>query len=231
MTRIAVIASLVCLPALAADGPVKEKPRVAVLYFDVNHNDPKMAVLRKGLAQMLITDLAADPAVTLVERDRLEEVLKELDLQQTKHFDPAATAKIGKLLGAKYQIAGDITEIVGTPDVLFQARIIHSEKGVAFASAMAPIRVKALASDMFEAEQSLLAKIAAALSAADQREPPALPAKTGVKLKLENALKFSEALDAIDKKDKKGAKEKLDQVVKAQPDFLLASLELDRLMK
>ena len=44
-------------------------------------------------------------------------------------------------------------------------------------------------------------------------------------------MKYSQALDAIDKKDKKTAKEKLDQVVKAQPDFLLATLELDRLMK
>jgi TolB-like protein len=226
MKRLVVLASLLAVPALAAD-----KPRVAVLYFDVNHNDPRMQVLRKGLAQMLITDLAADPAVTLVERDRLEEVLKELDLQKSARIDAASAVKVGKLLGARFQIAGDITEIVGTPDVLFQARIINDEKGVAFAGSEKPIRVKAAAADMLEAEGQLLQKLTAALAAADKREPSELPKKQGKKLKLETAVKYSEALDALDKKDKAAAKQKLDQVVKEQPDFLLASMELDRLMK
>jgi TolB-like protein len=227
MTRLVVWTSLLALPALAAP----EKPRVAVLYFDVNHNDPKMQVLRKGLAQMLITDLAADPAVTLIERDRLEEVLKELDLQQSKHVDQASAAKIGKLLGTKYQVAGQITELVGSNDVVFEARIIDAERGYAFAAAEKPMRVKAAASDMFDAEQLLLQKIAGALAAAEKRAPPELPKKVGAKVKIETAVKYSEALDALDKKDKAQARQKLEQVVKEQPDFLLASMELDRLMK
>jgi predicted Zn-dependent protease len=120
---------------------------------------------------------------------------------------------------------------VGSSDVVFEARIIDAERGFAFAAGEKPIRVKAQASDMFEAEQALLLKLAAALASADKRQPAELPKKQGVKLKLESAVKYSEALDAIDKKDKVQAKQKLEQVVKEQPDFLLASMELDRLMK
>jgi predicted Zn-dependent protease len=43
--------------------------------------------------------------------------------------------------------------------------------------------------------------------------------------------KYGQALDAIDKKDKAAAKAKLQEVVKEQPDFVLASLDLDKLMK
>ncbi len=39
-----------------------------------------MAVLRKGLAQMLITDLSSLPAIRLIERDRFQALLGELKL-------------------------------------------------------------------------------------------------------------------------------------------------------
>ena len=38
-------------------------------------------------------------------------------------------------------------------------------------------------------------------------------------------------LEAIDQGDKKAAKESLEKVVKEQPDFQLATLDLDKLMK
>ena len=46
------------------------KPTVAILYFDYTGKDDELAMLRKGLAQMLISDLSALDAVQLVERNR-----------------------------------------------------------------------------------------------------------------------------------------------------------------
>ena len=48
-------------------------PAVAVLYFDYTGQNEQLTVLKKGLAQMLISDLEtfADNCV-IVERDRLE---------------------------------------------------------------------------------------------------------------------------------------------------------------
>ena len=71
-----------------------------MLYFDYSGKDQDLGVLRKGLAQMLISDLAGLESVRLVERDRLEEILAELKLAQSGKLDPQAAAKVGKLLGA-----------------------------------------------------------------------------------------------------------------------------------
>ena len=56
-------------------------------------------------------------------------------------------------------------------------------------------------------------------------------AKHPAQLKLQTALRYSKALDAKDKGDKATAKQELQAVVKEQPDFRLAALDLDRLMQ
>jgi TolB-like protein len=214
------LTSLLALPAFGA-----EKPRVAVLYFDINSTDPEHQVLKKGLCEMLITDLAGDPALTVVERTRLEEVIAELDLQRSPKVDPATAQRVGKLLGAQYLVMGSITvlqKVGGRVD----GKVIAVETGKVAGSSGQAIKD----GDVFDAESRLAQKLGQLLATADAHPSP-LEKKQQGKLTLENAVKYSQALDAIDKKDKKAAKDKLQQVVKAQPDFMLASLELDRLMK
>src|SRR5207245_76973 len=75
-------------------------PIVAVLYFDNNTGDPAMDALQKGLADMMITDLAAVDGVTVVERSRLQAVVGELALQRGKYFDQQTAVKLGKGVGA-----------------------------------------------------------------------------------------------------------------------------------
>src|SRR5262249_7790431 len=99
----AVMHLLALLALLAGAAP---RPAVAILYFDYAGADADMALLKKGLAQMLISDLSAVDAVQLVERDRLEAVLAELKLGRSGAIDPATAAKVGKLLGARYQVLG-----------------------------------------------------------------------------------------------------------------------------
>ncbi len=75
--------SLTLLVSLAA----AEKPTLAVLYFDNNSQQPELEVMRKGLADLMVTDLVEWGGVTVVERDKLEAVLGELRLQRTRAFD------------------------------------------------------------------------------------------------------------------------------------------------
>jgi TolB-like protein len=218
MTRAVALACLLTSTAFAAD-----KPRVAILYFDISSNDPEQQVLKKGLAEMLITDVSADPHITVVERNRLEEVVKELELQQTAKIDQSTAQRMGKLLGAQYLITGSLIsqKSAGRLD----AHLVRVETGEVTAAAQG---VKD--GDIFEAESKLAEKLNGLLAKADAHDPPK-PKKAQGKLNLDTAVKYSQALDALDKKDKKTAQEKLQQVVKAQPDFMLATLELDRLMK
>jgi predicted Zn-dependent protease len=91
-------------------------------------------------------------------------------------------------------------------------------------------RAKITSDDILDGEQQLVAKLIAGLADTSKRALAA-PAKKAMKLKLDTAAKYGESLNARDAKDKEKAKTLLDQVVKEQPDFILARLDLAALAK
>ena len=66
-------------------------------------------------------------------------------------------------------------------------------------------------------------------------EPPPKPRPVRLKaprhLKPQTAIRYSKALDALDKKDEATAKKELLAVVQEQPDFSYASADLDKMLK
>lgn len=220
-----------CLFALCAARAARasaEPPTVAVLYFDYTGKTAELEVLRKGLAQMLISDLSGSDTVRVVERDRLEEVLAEQKLQTSAKIDPKSAVKLGKLLGARYLVLGGYFDLAGALRV--DARVVEVETGrvlKAFGASAAP-------GDFLPVEQTIAGGLgqwfAANLTAAPA-PTPRKPAKPPAALKTRTAVAYSEALAMIDRGDKARAKNALAAVVKDQPDFALASLDLDRLMK
>lgn len=95
---------LVAAPAFA------EKPVVAVVEFE---NQSGAGWWRGGvgweLAGMLSNELQATNAFRVVERDQLESVLEEQNLAASGRVQGGTGAKIGKLVGAQYLIAGTVT--------------------------------------------------------------------------------------------------------------------------
>jgi TolB-like protein len=218
---------LFLLAPLVARAAPDARPTVAVLYFDYSGKDADMGVLRKGLAQMLISDLSTLDGVRLVERDRLEEILAELKLSQSGKIDPATAAKVGKLLGARYMVLGGYFDLMET--LRADARVVEVETGKIVQSTGATGKPQ----DFLGVEQTLsdgIRKIlatkatAAAVTAALAPKPPA-------QLKTKTALRYSRALDAKDRGDKATAKKELAEVVKEQPDFRLARLDIDKLIQ
>lgn len=213
-------------PAAHADA----RPTVAVLYFDYTGKDEQLAVLKKGLAQMLISDLSSVDTVRLVERDRLEEVLAELKLQQSSKIDPQSAAKIGKLLGARYLVLGGYFDLLGT--FRADARVVEVESGKVVQS----VGADGKADDFLGVERALSEGVNKILvqQTLKQAPPVGAPKKPPIappaRLKTRTALGYSKALDALDQGDKKRAKAELEQVVKEQPDFKLAALDMERLL-
>ena len=226
--RFGALASLLALAAFAGP-PAPKKPTVAILYFDYDKTD-ELEVLKKGLAQMLITDLGAHPNVILVERARIQAVFDELKLGESKKVDPATAVKVGKVLSAKYVLIGGYFAFAGQLQI--NTRLVNTET-----SGIIPgPGVRGKPDAFFELEGELSQKLSSLLTteipagAAGSKEtaaPPRRPGKSNVKV----ALGYSRALDAIDKKDKATAKTELEAVVKEQPDFVLASLDLAELVK
>jgi TolB-like protein len=187
---------------------------------------------------MLISDLSALDGVRLVERDRLEEILAELKLGQSGKIDPATAAKVGKLLGARYMVLGGYFDLLNT--FRADARLVEVETGKVLQSTGA----SGTPQDFIGVEQKLSEGIAKIISAKATAaviatpDPAAVATKDAPKkvappkqLKVKTALRYSKALDAKDRGDKATAKKELAEVVKEQPDFRLAKLDIDKLIQ
>jgi len=225
---VALVLGLVALAApVRALAAAAAPPTIAILYFDYSGKDDEMALLRKGLAQMLISDLAGSDAVRIVERDRLQEILAELKLAESAKIDPASAAKVGKLLGARYMVLGGYFDLGGT--LRIDARVVEVETGKIVNSA----GVNGKVDDFLDLEQKLSGKIGEVLAtqlklpekkhAARVKPPSHLSART--------AVLYSRALAEKDRGDKAHARETLAAVVKEQSDFELAKVDLDKLMQ
>ncbi len=118
---------LLALLVLFAAAPAVAEPIVAVLAFDVDSHDPAHAPLGRGLANMLITDLDRAGGVSVVERTRLNALLKELQLQQSDFVDPATAARVGEGIGATEVLIGGITATGG--DMRIDARLVRVSTG------------------------------------------------------------------------------------------------------
>jgi len=218
-------------------------PAVAVLYFDYTGKDEQLSVLKKGLAQMLITDIQsrADNC-TIVERDRLEDILKEIELGQSGKVDPKTAAKVGKLLGARYIVLGSFFDMFGTFRV--DSRIIEVETGAILGS----VGKSGKADDFMMLEQQLADGLGALLKekakgievdtskrkkrkpARKKRRKKSAKAKP-VKVKTATIVEYSKALEAKDRGDTEAAVKQLKSVLKAQPDFELATMDLNSLVQ
>ncbi len=85
------------------------KPRVAVITFD-NRSGWWVGHLDDVAPNMLVTQLVKSGKFSVMERDRLNEVLKEQNLGVSGNVTPESAARIGKLLGVDYLITGTITK-------------------------------------------------------------------------------------------------------------------------
>ncbi len=233
------------LPLQAVAQDKSKAPTVAVLYFDYNGNNEDLTVLRKGLAQMLIVDLAPMEHIRLVERDRLEEVLAELELARTAKIDKRSAARIGKLLGARYMVMGHYMDM--KDNLYVSARVVDVQTGQILEATQA----NGKSDDFFQLKDTLATSLQTILTKAlpktiepAPRKRPAnkpKPAKKAQKADAKPAKKakvsqsaavhYSKALDAQDRGDKDAAKANLQAAVAAEPDFDLAADDLAAMMQ
>src|ERR1044072_5628154 len=100
--------------ALASQSFAQGKIKVAIWEFDNNAAHSYWYWDKMGPAARNIIDTAFSEnkllanKFSVIERDKLNLVLKEQGLAQTGAVDPATAAKVGKILGVKYIILGGI---------------------------------------------------------------------------------------------------------------------------
>jgi len=115
----------------ASSAFAQSKPTVAIMYFNddaIGKAHDELAPLSKGICDVLITEMADNPGITVIERDQLQSILAEQKLVTDKAVDQSTAIKVGKLLSVHHMIFGGfITDPAGT--MVLTLRSVNVETG------------------------------------------------------------------------------------------------------
>lgn len=105
------------------------RPGIAVFTFEnggsYGQDKEDFDALQVGLQQMLITEFAQNAQLRIVERGRINDLLKEQELGASGRVDQNSAARIGKIVGARYVVLGGFIDFYG--DFRMDARIVNVE--------------------------------------------------------------------------------------------------------
>jgi tetratricopeptide (TPR) repeat protein len=166
---------------------------IAVLPWSYLGANPELKPLERGLAHLVLSDLAKVPRFTLLERERVQALADELGLVTAGRADPATAARSGRLLRAAEVVQGSIRETTGGA-IRLDANIVSATT--------AEIRATGTASDqldqLFAMEKAvvldLLGRLGIVLTPAEQRAIAERPTAD-----LQAFLAFSRGLEAEDR--------------------------------
>ncbi|HYU09464.1 MAG TPA: CsgG/HfaB family protein [Gemmatimonadales bacterium] len=107
------------------------RPGIAVFPFNnggsYGQGKEDFDALERGIAGMMISELAQNPAARVVERQEIQRLLDEQNLTAQNRVDPQTAAKVGKLVGARYVVAGTFIDFYG--DFRVDVRLVNVETG------------------------------------------------------------------------------------------------------
>jgi len=116
------ISLLLLIPVcLLPEIQAQQLPRIAVMSFDVG-SDARMNAskqfgmtddLGRDLSDLLLDKLVADGRYSVIERSKIDAVMKEQITSNSDRNDPATAAKIGKLAGVSAIVIGTVTQFGG----------------------------------------------------------------------------------------------------------------------
>ncbi len=215
---------------LDTKGLLRERPdpgiqTTAILDFDNNstHEREELDPLRGGFADMLITELSKVSKMRVVERERIQFILDELDLQQTKAFDPATAARIGKLVGAHSVLIGSFIKIK-SGKMRLDTRLVKTET----AEIIAAEEVTEKTEDFFKLTKDLAVAVAKDLAVKvgdeDRRR-----IETPENKSLDALLVYSQGLRHADRGEYREACAKFSEALKYNPNYARAQARLDAL--
>jgi TolB-like protein len=127
----AAIAVLSLVPVLlsAQQRGQDTRPGIAVFPFanggSYGQSKEDFDALERGIAGMMISELAQNPAARVVEREQVQRLIDEQNLGAQGRVDPQTAAKVGKLVGARYVILGNFIDFYG--DFRVDVRLVNTE--------------------------------------------------------------------------------------------------------
>jgi hypothetical protein len=159
-----------------------------------------------------------------VERERLQDLVTELELQQSRSFDPATAQRVGRFAGAEYVVTGALTAL--QPRLRIDTRVIRVETGEIVKTAS----VLGREDRFFELQERLADELMDGLEIAlspEELERFRQQQEANRLAELEVMLTYSEALALFDDEDYVGAAQRMYIVVQAAPESAIARMTYD----
>jgi tetratricopeptide (TPR) repeat protein len=140
----------------ATPGPMTT---VAVLPFRFTGTDTLLKPLERGMAELVITDLSRVRALTVVERDRLQALLEEMQLQQRVGVEAGTGTRVGKILQAGTLVGGTLSP-VGQNQLTATANLTNVQTSQPIGTGFVN---QTTLDDIFNIEKSIVLKLVADL--------------------------------------------------------------------
>ncbi|UCD23754.1 MAG: hypothetical protein JSW51_12065, partial [Gemmatimonadota bacterium] len=176
--------------------------------------------LSRGLAHILISDLALLQRFRMVERVRLAALLDELELAQTERVDLSTAARVGQLLQAGRLVQG-LAAIPPEGNTRLEASVILSSGEVT-----SPQSVSGRLRDLMRMEKDLVIAISQQLGYTLSEAERRLILENGTQ-NLIAFLAFSRGLLAEDRGDYAAAVANFSEAVRTDPNFDMARQQYD----
>lgn len=206
--------------ALAQEAQLSATPpepnTVAVMPFTYTGTNEEVRPLGRGLAQLLVTDLARSRQLRVLERERMQAMLDEMRLSEQGRADPQSAVRSGRLLAAGRVVQGSLSD---NDNVL---RADAAVVDVATAVIRPPASSAMPINRLFDMEKALAIQLfnnmGITLTEAERQSFNARPTQS-----LQAFLAWSRGLEAEDRGDFAGAQDFFNQAVRIDPGFSVAA--------
>lgn len=210
------IRGLMTREATIADREVS--PRIlAVLPFNYRGVSDQYEPLGRGLAEMMIADLANVRELRVVERVRLQAILREVEFGQSDYVDRRSAPRVGRLLGAG-RLAGGSFRVTQERDIRMDMVVLELN---ADSTPSVPAKTGALA-DLFSMQKDLVLALLDAInvSLTDAERAAISPVPTE---SLDAFLAFSRGLLEEDRDNFSAAAQHYREATTIDPGFSIAA--------
>ncbi len=200
---------------------------ITILNFDNNSGLKKYNPLGKGLADMLTTDLTYVKGLTIVEREKLQELMKEIKLSKTAFIDQKTAIKLGKGVSAKWILKGSFITIKGI--LRIDVNIIETDTGKIIDSAS----VEGSEGSFFKMEKQLIKKIVKAIRTDETKLPDSFEKEAEIK-EIKNfdlVLNYSKGVELYDDGKFEEAEKEFKKTLQFDNNFSYSIEFLDKLEK
>lgn len=210
-----VLVTLMLAPAASA-----ATRTIAVLPLTRGAGGPELEGLGSALADMVVTDLSAVPGLVLVERQRLSDVLSELELAETEFIDESSAQEMGRGLGAEMVVVGSFTALEG--QLVIDVRLVAVATGVVVKAA----RSEGVLSDFVSIEKDVVEGLVEGLEVELSRSEQRLLLLQAPTEDFEAFASYGRGIKARQDGDLDAARAALEEALQRDPEFARASEEL-----